>query len=112
MKTSKASVLILSLTCSSQRDSFWVSKPLLLKDLQLIKFSVNARAFETDLPVNLNILLHAFRVSQKRWRLARKAADAPFEPGIPADRIRHSWKCLAGGHRRAQCATGSSLSTA
>lgn len=34
-------------------------------------FLVNARAFETDLPANLNILLHAYSICQKRWHLAR-----------------------------------------
>lgn len=38
-------------------------------------FLVNARAFETDLPANLNILLHAYSICQKRWHLARNLEE-------------------------------------
>ena len=41
--------------------------------------AVNARAFETDLPANLNILLHAYSICRKRWHLARKSPSASFE---------------------------------
>ena len=79
MKTSNASVLISSLTCSLQPGSSWVSHHLLLKDKKLTSVPVNARAFETDLPANLNVLLYAYSICQKRWHLARKSPDASFE---------------------------------
>ena len=41
---------------------------------------VNARAFETDLPVNLDILLHAFSICKTRWHLARKFPDGFSHP--------------------------------
>lgn len=43
-----------------------------------MKFPVNARAFDTDLPANLNILLHAYGICQKRWHLARTSSDVSF----------------------------------
>ena len=43
-----------------------------------MRLLVNARAFETDLPENLNILLHAYSICQKRWHLARKYSDVSF----------------------------------
>lgn len=56
------------------------SSVLPYKKIQLIKISVNARAFETDLPVNLNILLHAYGVCSKRSHLARKHSYSPSKP--------------------------------
>lgn len=41
---------------------------------------MNARAFETDLPVNLNVLLHAYSICQNRWHLARKCLDVSSAP--------------------------------
>ncbi len=67
-----AFALISFLICSWSQGFSLVSRSSTGKLLSIDIGLVNARAFETDLPSNLNIFLHAFEVCQERWHLARK----------------------------------------